>query len=133
MNAEILDDLKSRYGDRVLLSPSDLAVLLGISEGQQANLRSAGKFPMPTRKVGAAVRVSIYDLAKYLSGEAESAASSAIKTTDMAGRIAKKKAKGRLEKDWWLNFHARVFAVLDKVRVSSKVKAIDKELETFKV
>ena len=133
MFAEILSDLKSRYGDRIFLSPSDLVEVLGVSEGQQANLRSSGRFPIRTTKIGSSVRVSIYDLAKYLSGEAESAAKVGIKKTETVNRAQKKRAKGRLEQGWWLYNQAKFFAVLDRFCVDREVKATDKKLDTLKV
>ena len=124
-----MDDLKGRYGDRMLLSPADLVEVLGISEGQQANLRSSGKFPIATKKIGSSVRVSIYDLAKYLSAGAETAAKAEIKGVDTVNRIAKKQAKGRLAHGWWLSYQTKVFAVLERVRLEARLGTVEKELE----
>lgn len=115
----ILTDLKGRYGAKVLLSPDDLVEVIGISVGQQANLRSKGMFPIPTKKVGALVKVSIYDLAKYLSGVCSDVvkheARSLTKTDDKPlPRLEKKKRRGQLEKGWWLDFQQSIYPILDK-------------------
>jgi hypothetical protein len=59
----ILADLRDRFGDKVLLSPEDLASVINKSVGQQANERSQGKFPIPHKVEGRRVKVTIYDLA----------------------------------------------------------------------
>ncbi len=111
----ILSDLRGRYGDKVLLSPDDLVSVLGVSVGQQANLRSSGRFPVATTKIGHLVRVSIYDLAKFLSGECVNVVKK-TKIDDKASlnRAQKKAIKGHLEKDWWLSFQIYVYMGLDK-------------------
>lgn len=67
MYETVLVDLKQRFGDKVLLSPHDLAPVIASSPAVQANLRSQNRFPMPVRKIGKKVGVSIYHLAEYLS------------------------------------------------------------------
>lgn len=121
----ILQDLKSRYGDRVLLTPEDLVGVLGVSVGQQANLRSRGKFPVSTTKVGNLVRVTIYDLAKYLSGECVSTVKMApVEDTKPLSRGQKKARKGLLEKDWWLTYQVEIYSYLDKRAMQAMVKNI---------
>lgn len=63
----VLADLKSRFGDKVLLSPEDIAPLIASSPAVQANMRSQGRFPIPVKKVGRKIGVSIYHLAEYLA------------------------------------------------------------------
>ncbi len=69
---EILRDLRQAYGPKVILSPQDLALAIGRSPKAQANMRSRGAFPMPIKRVGGKVGVSVYDLADYLAGDAAS-------------------------------------------------------------
>ena len=67
---EILRDLRQSYGPKVILSPEDLALAIGRSPKAQANMRSRGAFPMPIKRLGGKVGVSVYDLAAYLAGDA---------------------------------------------------------------
>ena len=71
---EILADLRAVYGRQVLLSPADIAVAIGRSPKAQANMRSRGVFPIPIKRAGGKVGISIYDLADYLAGSAPSPA-----------------------------------------------------------
>lgn len=66
-NAIVLDDLKKRFGDKVLLTPSDIAPLIAMSENAQASLRCRGRFPIPVKKIGKRIGVTIYALAEYLA------------------------------------------------------------------
>lgn len=66
MHSIVLSDLKEKFGDQVMLSPSDIAPIIASSPKVQANLRSQGRFPIPVQKMGAKVGVSIYHLAEYL-------------------------------------------------------------------
>ncbi len=114
----ILEDLKGRYGAKVLLDPADLEPALGMSEGQQANRRSKGNFPVPYTKDGGRVKVSIYALANYLSKCSEASASMSMKEeiADLdvkPSRKIKKAKKGHLQSDWWRTFSTRVFNLID--------------------
>lgn len=122
MFATILGDLRQRYGDKILLTPEDLEGVLGISRGQQANLRSQGRFPLPTRKVGGRICVSIYDLAKYLAGAAEEDVKAQMTQEQATGtkkstRSEKKAKRGLLEKNWWLFRAHHITAILDSRRL----------------
>lgn len=114
----ILEDLKSRVGDKIYLSPDDLEPLLDISKGQQANLRSQNKFPVRTSKIGGKVVVSIYDLAKHLSADCEAEVSATLAKSappaEKLSRTTKKTQKGLLEKGWW-QFHSNLlFAYIER-------------------
>ncbi len=115
----------------MLLTPEDLVGVLGVSVGQQANLRSRGKFPVTTTKVGNLVRVTIYDLAKYLSGECISTVRQAhVEDEKPLNRVQKKARKGKLEKDWWLSFQTEVYMVMDKASLVLRADSGNKnELE----
>lgn len=67
MYETVLTDLKKQFGDKVLLSPGDIAPIIDASPAVQANLRSQKRFPIPVKKMGKKVGVSIYHLAEYLS------------------------------------------------------------------
>lgn len=118
----ILADLRAIFGEKVLLEPADLVNVLGISTGQQANLRSEGKFPIEIVKMGGKVKVSIYALAKFLAGQSKPAIKEQLAQAPRLDRKAKKKAKGHLEKDWWLGFRERIFACIHRVELSNHFK-----------
>jgi len=63
----ILADLKTRFGEKVLLSPEDIAPIISSSPAVQANLRSQGRFPIPVKKIGRKIGITIYHLAEYLA------------------------------------------------------------------
>jgi hypothetical protein len=121
MNTAILGDLKARYGDKVLLDPKDLEPALGITVGQQANLRSAGRFPIRTTKVGNKVKVSIYDMADYLSSLCEASVDIEIKASSPVSRAEKKALKGHLEGQWWLEFQQVVYATIERQNLLLKI------------
>ena len=112
----ILSDLRQRFGHKVLLSPSDIAEIIDMSEGQQANKRSEGKFPIPHNKNDfGRVKISIYDLAQYLANIGSEQVKQEIATIpDKLTRTQKKSAKGLLEKNWWLFRCASIFAVINR-------------------
>ncbi len=102
----ILADLKERFGNRISLTPADLVEVLGTSEGQQANQRSEGSFPIPYTKDGGRIKITIYALAEYLARCSTASANIEIKneiaaSPDRISRIEKKKRKGHLESGWW--------------------------------
>lgn len=114
----ILDDLRKRFGNKIVLGTDDLEAILGISRGQQANLRSQNRFPIQTRKVGSRVVVSIYDLAKHLSGDCETEvkatmASKLPKAGETSSRKVKKAQRGLLQGNWWLFRADRIIAILE--------------------
>lgn len=118
MFAVILEDLRKRFGDKVVLGTDDLEAVLGISRGQQANLRSQNRFPIQTRKVGSRVVVSIYDLAKHLSRDCETEvkatmANLAPKSDGKPSRKVKKAQQGLLEGNWWLLRTDQIIAVIE--------------------
>ena len=111
----ILADLRERFGDKVLLSPEDLVSVINKSEGQQANERSQGKFPIPHIVEGRRVKVSIYDLAVYLANVGKAQVKQELSSIpDKLTRAQKKSAKGLLEKNWWLFHCPSIYAVIDR-------------------
>lgn len=104
----ILEDLKRRFGDKIFLTPDDLALITGISIGQQAKLRSENRFPIPYEKIGNRIKISIYHLAEYLSKKANAYAKKKVKEevgnpTDKR-KESKKATNGRLKEDWFRDF-----------------------------
>ena len=102
----ILADLKERFGNRISLTPADLVEVLGTSEGQQANQRSEGSFPIPYTKDGGRIKITIYALAEYLARCSTASANVEVRkeiaaSPDRIPRIEKKKRKGHLESGWW--------------------------------
>lgn len=65
---EALRDLKDQFGPKKLLDTQDVAEALGRSREAMAMLRLRKQFPI-ARKHGRRVVVSIYDLAKFISGD----------------------------------------------------------------
>nr|WP_314541080.1 hypothetical protein [uncultured Massilia sp.] len=63
----VLNDLIARFGDKVLLTPEDIAPIIARSPAVQANLRYQERFPIPVKKDGRRVYVSIYHLAEYIA------------------------------------------------------------------
>jgi len=68
-SATILADLKETFGNKKLLDADEVADLIARSYQAQANLRNRGSFPIPVKKVGGRVYMSIYDIATFLAGE----------------------------------------------------------------
>lgn len=115
----ILDDLKKRFGDKIFLTPDDLALITGISIGQQAKLRSENRFPIPYEKIGNRIKISIYHLAEYLSKKANTYARKTAHQDVKPLALDKKKetkkaAKGRLKEDWFRNFMSAFLARYEK-------------------
>lgn len=79
-----LKDLKSDFGAKKLLTPDDIAEVIGRSASAQAILRSRCEFPMPIKKVGGKVYISIYDLAKYLTDPTPTKAAKTLSTGSTA-------------------------------------------------
>ena len=83
--ADALADLKADFDPKKLLTMDDIAPHIGRSRGAQTKLKGCGRFPLPVKKVGNAICVSIYDLAHLIGDEAEEApAQSPIKTNTTA-------------------------------------------------
>ena len=63
----VLSDLQRNFPGKILLSPTEIAPIIAASPKVQANMRSQGRFPIPVRKTGAKVGVSIYHLAEFIA------------------------------------------------------------------
>lgn len=119
----ILADLKAQFGVKVLLSPEDIAEIINISVGQQANMRSEGKFPIPYEKVGGRVRITIYDLAEYLANCCTKKVKQEMKQLPVAlSRSEKKATKGHLANGWWKLRCRQIIAVIRKSIFSNDLR-----------
>jgi hypothetical protein len=136
----VLADLKKQFGGRVLLSPADLAPLLMVSVQGQANLRHAGTFPIPVRKVGRKVGVSVYDLASFLTGGAAQP-SAAIKPVQSAAvQVAATTAKRRKGKHDWmlalrttLEFQQELYSEVVRLGADATLQPVQQQPERKKV
>jgi hypothetical protein len=88
--ADALADLKACFGPKKLLTMVDIAPHIGKSRGAQTKLQGRGRFPMPVKKVGNTICVSIYDLAHLIGDEAEEPPTPRpVKTTGAAAKTPK--------------------------------------------
>lgn len=69
--AQIAKDLKEQFGGRSVLYPADVAIVLGKTESAIASMKWRGGFPVPVKPVGGRPAVTVYDMAKWLAGDAE--------------------------------------------------------------
>ena len=111
---EILIVLQGRFGEKVLLEPADLVEVIGISTGQQANLRSQGRFPIPTTKVGNKVKVSIYALAQWLVALATQSATAELAKIPNLNRAEKKAKKGHLQGQWFAFRQDKIYSIINR-------------------
>jgi hypothetical protein len=116
----ILADLRRIFGNKVLLSPEDIAEIIGISVGQQANMRSDDRFPIPYDKEDTGrIKISIYALAEYLANHGKKQVKQALKqeislSPDKPTRVQKKARKGHLETDWWVFRQRAIVAIINR-------------------
>lgn len=115
----ILADLRRIFGNKVLLTPEDIAEIIGMSVGQQANKRSEGKFPIPYEDETGRIKISIYSLAEYLANHGRQQVKQALKheislSPDKPTRVQKKARKGHLEKDWWAFRQRAIVAIINR-------------------
>ena len=52
VNQQLIDYLKERTKDKLLMSPEQLAEEIGIPSKQQSKLRKEGRFPIPFENIG---------------------------------------------------------------------------------
>lgn len=115
----ILADLRGIFGNKVLLTPEDIAEIIGISVGQQANLRSEDRFPIPYDDKTGRIKISIYALAEYLANHGRKQVKTVLKQETKLGpdkptRVQKKARKGHLEGQWWALRQRQVIAVINR-------------------
>jgi len=124
MFQQILEDLKATFGSKIQLSPADIAEIIGISEGQQANLRSEGRFPIPYTKDAGRIRISVYALAKYLADCCNSDCQHEMKLLPAdVSRTAKKSTRGHLQKNWWHLRRKPIISIIWKSKMEDELSA----------
>ncbi|QWD89274.1 hypothetical protein GQ367_02025 [Polynucleobacter sp. MWH-CaK5] len=127
----VLNDLRGKFGDKVLLSPQDISEIIGMSVGEQANKRSADDFPIPWSKDSGRIKVTIYHLADYIANHGKKQVKQQIaKIPDRLTRTQKKATKGHLEKEWWLFRSRPIIAIIQK---SNLEQALDKKTLLTKI
>lgn len=127
MYKEIVDDLKMAVNGRLVLTPSELEAILGISVGQQANMRSKSRFPILHKKIGAKVVYPVHSVAKHLASSAASEAKqqmSSLVTDKSISRTEKKKLGNHLAADWYMKFRIELFAFYEKKQLTSAVAEV---------
>lgn len=116
-----LADLKERFGARVVLGPHDIAELLAISTQAQANMRHAGTFPLPVKKIGRRVGVSIYDVAEFLASPPLTPITKSKVAELPVSEPAPNRRKRKGQHDWMLamrrsiDFQQAVFIRLEEI------------------
>lgn len=78
-----LKDLKEIFGTKKILSPADIAPVIGRSVAVLANMRSSGCSPIPSRKSGRLVGFNIRDVAEFIATGAVSARPSKTTTVQV--------------------------------------------------
>lgn len=127
----MLNDLRGKFGDKVLLSPQDISEIIGMSVGEQANKRSADDFPIPWSKDSGRIKVTIYHLADYIANHGKIQVKQQMtKIPEKLTRIQKKATKGHLEKEWWLFRSRPIIAIIQK---SNLEHALDKKTLPTKI
>lgn len=126
----VLADLKSRFGEKILLSPEDIAPIISSSPAVQANLRSQGRFPIPVKKIGRKIGITIYHLAEYLvNGDVQVEVKPIDEVELILNKTTSKKRKNNRD---WLNafqiqnnFNNELFVRVEKL-------ILEEELNTRK-
>lgn len=130
LRTEIINDLKNKYGEKYLLSPAELALIINKSVAAQANMRSTGTFPIKVVKIGKKIGISVYDVADFLvSGQLKEISKTKI-AVDTA-KITTKITKKRGARDWLLafeqsvNFQQNLLSHLHELRLKEIVKYVE--------
>jgi hypothetical protein len=79
-----LRDLKEIFGTKKILSPADIAPVIGRSVAVLANMRSSGCSPIPSTKSGRLVGFNIRDVAEFIATGAVSARPSKTTTVQIS-------------------------------------------------
>jgi hypothetical protein len=130
----VLNDLRGKFGDKVLLSPQDISDIIGMSVGEQANKRSANDFPIPWSKDSGRIKVTIYHLADYIANHGKTQVKQQIaKIPDRLTRTQKKATKGHLEKEWWLFRSRPIIAIIQKSILEKELSYKDGSMNKLKI
>lgn len=63
----VLADLQQTFGPKKVLTPKDIAPIIGADENAMAQMRKRRKFPLAPVTDGRRIGYSIYDLAEWLA------------------------------------------------------------------
>lgn len=129
MYETILKDLKERFGDKVILTPADIAPVIASSPGVQANHRSRGGFPIPIRKIGTKVGVTIYHLAEYLATGEVVVQAPKPNTTSLKSKPTPSRSVSPRSKAWLMAFQAQIQFQFE---LAKHIQVIFLDLETRK-
>ncbi len=130
----IFNDIKERFPNKIILSPEDIAPLICINKQVQADMRHRGTFPIPIKKIGKKVGISIYDLAEYLSNDNKKEDVIVIKKE----KIKKERIdniKYNVPKNWHIGFKQQsnylneLFIEVDKILLNTNIKNVEKEIK----
>lgn len=130
----MLNDLRGKFGDKVLLSPQDISGIIGMSVGEQANKRSADDFPIPWSKDSGRIKVTIYHLADYIANHGKKQVKQQMaKIPEKLTRIQKKAIKGHLEKEWWLFKSQAIISIIQKSHLEINLDSKKLAIKRFKL
>lgn len=131
MYDDILFDLKGRFGDKVILSPKDIAPIIDTSIGVQANQRLRQNFPIPIIKQGTKIGITIFALARWLADGSVQPSDSDLETIAPQPATASPQPspnKRRSKNDWMLamedtiSFHTDLLRELQRINLINSVK-----------
>ena len=132
-----LKDLKAIFGVKKILSPADIAPIIGRSVAVLANMRSAGACPLPVYKIGRSVGFNIRDVAQFLAtGSVQPAtpAPTPKDSTTISIRPRKRKASLTQQRDWLLamkhanQLNAELLIGVERVMLANMAKiGLDKK------
>jgi hypothetical protein len=100
-----LKELKAIFGVKKILSPADIAPILGHSVPVLANMRLSGACPLPVYKIGRSVGFNIRDVAQFLATGSVCPSKSAPEQKSSASlqiRTYTRKATLTQQKSWLL-------------------------------
>ena len=92
--ADALADLKTDFGKKKLLTPTEIAPYICEPTSAQASMRSRKQFPIAQKDMGGRVVVSIYALARYLGENGVEVGPSTAAPATKPAKASTKFAKG---------------------------------------
>jgi hypothetical protein len=94
---QLIEYLRQKTKDKLLMTPEQLSNEIGISAKQQSKLRQDKVFPIPHKEIGRLIFYSIYDVANFLlNGETKAIdkeTEQALETKILPVNVVKKKVR----------------------------------------